>query len=138
MSNVIPGFESLTKQQIFDMAAKHVLKNGEPSVNSGGYCSYAGIGCAAAPFLTPTARERLVGSWGSLLSERGRGNDTVPYHEHILISQTQECHDSLATGLYGHTLVGEEFIQEFKVHMRHVATSHGLNTFVLDETHRGE
>lgn len=126
-SNVIPGFESLTKQQLFDMAAKHVLTNGRPSFDEyGGQCSYKGIGCAAAPFLTEKAREVLNGSWGSL----ARGG-YVPDNNKKFVQQIQDCHNLNSRGSDG-------FVNLFKISMKDVAKQHNLNTFVLDETWRGE
>ena len=53
----IPGFTKLSAQRLFDMSAEHVLKNGKPSLNANGTCTYGGIGCAAAPFLKESVRE---------------------------------------------------------------------------------
>ena len=55
VSNVIPGFESLTKQQLFDISSAHILKTRTRCVTSSGGCTYRGVGCAAAPFLTKKA-----------------------------------------------------------------------------------
>lgn len=113
MRNVIDGFENLTQQQLFDMAAAHVLKNGRPSMDRGA-CSYMGIGCAAAPFLTEEARKKLAGSWRGLV-----GDGAIPPHESIFIQRLQNCHDANAceeclphfTTLYKHDMcsVAEEF-----------------------------
>lgn len=120
-SNVIPGFESLTMQQMFDMAAKHVLKNGKASVDPDGQCAYTGIGCAASPFLTKRARSLISGSWGALVRR-----SHVPSDNRNFIQQLQNCHDIHA--------MESDFIHRFKADMEGVARNYGLNTFVLDET----
>lgn len=124
MRNVIEGFENLTKQQLFDMAAAHVLKNGRPSM-IGGACSYMGIGCAAAPFLTDSARKVLVGSWTGLVGDR-----KVPEHEEILIQRLQDCHDGFA-GDKCHV----QFITLYKRAMREVAKQFNLDPSILEKDH---
>lgn len=116
MSNVIEGFESLSKQEIFNMAAAHVLKNGKRSSYNGA-CSYQGIGCAAAPFLTDSARGKLVGSWSSLFEL-----ELIPGHECAFIQRIQECHD------YCDDL---HFVAAFKAGMQGVAEDHNLDPSVL-------
>jgi hypothetical protein len=95
--NVIPGFEDLTKEQVIEMAVRHVHRAGRASKGDDGQCSYAGIGCAAAPFLAPEARERFGGGVGwSTLTEMGK----VPSKHSVLICRLQDCHDdaSIVTG----------------------------------------
>lgn len=126
MRYVIDGFEDLTPQQVFDMAARHVLANGEPSLQ-GAACSYAGIGCAAAPFLRPEVRDNpeLRGKgWGSLCDF-----NIVPANNNSLISALQGCHDGAANR------TGAEFIATFRGRMHSVAEEHGLSAAVLDEPH---
>jgi len=88
MKHTIPGFKNLSKQELLNMSVAHVLKNGEPSMRNGN-CSYAGIGCAAAPFLKPSGRETLTGSWLFLVNE-GR----VSSHEAAFVHHLQICHDA--------------------------------------------
>lgn len=109
----IPGFEKLTKQQLFDMAWKHVVKNGEPAVRDG-TCAYDGIGCAAAPFLKEHER-RYRGTWGQLVN-----SNVVPKHHAALIGRMQGCHDDNCL------IQGPLFVEAFKADMRMVAEKHGL------------
>lgn len=122
--NVIPGFEKLSKQELFDMAAAHVLKNGEPAVNGQGSCTYKGIGCAAAPFLTEAARNALVGSWGGYAR-----CGMLPAHERDFISEIQRCHDHWAG--YQHELTGPAFIEKFKESMTELAKEFDLSPAIL-------
>lgn len=122
--NVIPGFAKLSKQELFDMAAAHVLKNGEPSVNARGSCTYSGIGCAAAPFLTETARNNLLGSWRGYTRE-----GLLPSHEREFISLLQRCHDHWAGPMY--RLTGPAFIEKFKESMAELAKEFSLSPAVL-------
>jgi hypothetical protein len=104
-SNVIEGFEQLTRDEIIDISVRHVLRNGRPSVKDRGFsrpvCTYNGIGCAAAPFLTPQARNKYVGSWSALAFE-----GDVPIYEFDTIQTLQSCHDS--------SVGSDDFIAAFK------------------------
>lgn len=97
----IDGFEQLSRQQLFDMSAAHILKTGVQSrlrsrrccaPDDVTVCSYSGTGCAAAPFLKEEFREKAdrAGSW-SRLHRGGIGN--VPLHETLFVSKLQICHD---------------------------------------------
>ena len=121
-TNVIPGFTELSKQQLFDMSAAHVIKNGKSSRNDGGFCVYSGIGCAAAPFLTEDARENLTAAWNSLCFSK-----QVPDHEADFILHLQYCHDR------ARPTWGPEFIASYKKSMRELATSNYLSAAVLDK-----
>ena len=117
----IEGFESLTKQQMFDMSAKYVLANGRRSTNDGG-CIYSGIGCAAAPFIKPEYREdadraEAGSSWSFLCSA-----DLVPGHNSGLVSAMQQCHDSAGSAC---------FVGDFKKRMLEVAKWFNLSADVL-------
>ena len=121
--NVIPGFEKLSKQELFDMAAAHILKNGEPSIEAGA-CVYTGIGCAASPFLTERGKHELQGSWTQL-----RLNGTVPTHEYHFVQCMQQCHDEW--GGFQHNLRGPDFIHKFKESMRELAKANNLSPAIL-------
>lgn len=109
--NVIDGFENLTAEQCIDMAVRHVLKNGKPSMNSDGHCVYSGIGCAAAPFLKPEVRDAFPASWGwQRLIREGK----VPTDNRATIAELQNCHDSAAHDAL-HT--GKEFLPSFKANI---------------------
>lgn len=124
---VIEGFESLTPQQCFDMAAKHVLSTGKQCRNSststqiGGDCSYQGIGCAASVFLTEEGKQELVGSWACIVMECG-----LPEENAMLIYNIQQCHDYWADGH------GELFLEFFERTMREVAMKYNLSVAVFD------
>ena len=129
----IDGFESLTKQQMFDISAKHILAAGKCSVNDQGTCSYAGSGCAAAPFIREDQREIADGldtsGWGAgwqWLSNNGH----VPKREDDFVVRLQLCHDDNAA-----TVSNKEdfnFMELWEDSMRILAAEHGLSTAVLD------
>lgn len=116
--HTIEGFEQLSKQQLFDMAAAHVLKNGRPSRAITGVCTYGGIGCAAAPFLKPESREALHGSWSTLI-ELG----SVPAHEGQFVQELQCCHDTAHRDVL--------FISDFQHKMLYLADEYGLSASVF-------
>lgn len=118
---LIEGFNSLTKQQIFDMAAKHVLSNGRACYINGA-CSYAGIGCAASVFLHEEVRSTTIGSWSYIMNLEGGSR-----HESQLIQQIQWVHDDFAN------LDADDFIEQFVKGMREIADRFSLNTEVLDK-----
>jgi hypothetical protein len=139
--NVIKGFESLSKQQMFDMSARHVLKNGRASYKalkdhegremSSGTCVYSGIGCAAAPFLTPEARKKLIGRWEDGLVYGG----LVPSYEAGFVQSLQDCHDNAKRTPPG-TMKGDRdtlFLKDYRSRMRWLASVEGLNADVLEE-----
>jgi hypothetical protein len=90
--NVISGFENLTYEQCIEMSVRHVHRTGKKSRESKGggvfMCSYRGVGCAAAPFLTPEARNKLEGAWDHLVAK-----ELVPGFNGRLIQTLQSCHD---------------------------------------------
>lgn len=95
---LIDGFAKLTPQQCFDISLAHVRKNGKPSVAlyvDGGLkgCVYSGIGCAAAPFLTESARKTIVGSWYGVAAKASSAGE--PGRINVdLIQDLQTCHDN--------------------------------------------
>ena len=102
MSNVIEGFEQLTEEQCIDMSVRHVLKNGRPSMDEKlGGCTYKGIGCGAAPFLTPKGRKTYRGLWANLVYY-----GDVPMHNDHVIIRLQQCHDRSASA--------DDFIGQYK------------------------
>lgn len=89
----IPQLYTMSKQEIFDTSARHVLKNRRPSMR-GGICCYDGIGCAAAPFLKPESRHQAdteESTWDQLAVL-----GYVDQHELELIRELQKCHDDAA------------------------------------------
>lgn len=95
---LIDGFAKLTPQQCFDISLAHVRKNGKPSVklsSDGSFygCVYSGIGCAAAPFITKSARKTIAGSWWGVAAKASEVGE--PGHSNVdLIQALQGCHDN--------------------------------------------
>lgn len=93
----IEGFESLTKQQLFDISLSHIRTTREQSMNGTVTCTYQGKGCAAAPFIRPDQRAaadrgcgvRTSSPWEVLAMDDG----LVPQHEWKFVQQLQSCHD---------------------------------------------
>ncbi len=114
----VPGFEQLSKQQLFDISAKHILSTGVKSVQPGGStCVFAGTGCAAAPFLKPEVRDELDKkgmAWDELVLA-----GYLPEHERELIFRLQCCHDQAPKG--------DSFLDYWREKMRGVADDFGLD-----------
>jgi len=92
----IPNLTSLSKQELFDMSARHIIAQGKQSAryNEGtGSCVYSGSGCAAAPFILPEMRAMAdgFGAWRVLVRE-----ELAPSHEATFIRELQACHDNNA------------------------------------------
>lgn len=133
---------TLTAQDIFDAAARHIIKQGRASVRrtsgGGSSCLYRGpwgTACAVGGLLTDAQGRGLdkdrdggssVGNIISLLPERLRE------HEGILCS-LQMAHDSAASTDEGRLRTSEEFMQIWRDQMRNVAVLHRLSAAVLDE-----
>lgn len=118
--NLIPGFLSLTKQQAFDIAARHLLEQRKPSVCQG-TCSYKGIGCAASPFLKEEARESLKGSWPHITRET---------HLMEFIHALQLAHDTPVHGDHGIVSNGQWFDQ-WKANMLMIAKASDLDGSII-------
>lgn len=114
----IDGFENLTKQEVFDIAYKHINTTKRKSVmptgcrHSFSECVYSGSGCAAAPFIKEECRSTR-GSWSSLAFE-----GLVPDTNAVIVDHIQICHDS--------AIEGELFLEEFNKKMSQVAEHYGL------------
>jgi hypothetical protein len=124
----IPGFESLSPQRIFDMAAEHVLKNGKPAMNdNASSCTYRGIGCAASVFLKDP-QSAPVASWGTLCDE-----GLAPQHQEHLICEIQLAHDKSAQSYDDHArrTMNPNFVSDFIAKMELVAKNFNLNPGVL-------
>ena len=93
MSYVIEGFESLSKQQMFDMALAHIRSTRIKSVNSLGSGTYSGSGCAASVFLTERGKQELSDCWMTHVSM-----GDVPDHEASFVQALQTAHDMCASG----------------------------------------
>lgn len=113
-TNVIKGFEKLTPQQVFDISLKHVRTTRKQCVVDKA-CSYKGIGCAAAPFLSEVGKKTLMGGW-HLLAHIG----DVPKNNASLIDAIQNCHDGW---MPSYDLI---FMDHFNSNMEHVARRYSL------------
>lgn len=118
----IPGFESLSQQEIFDIALNHMRKTRKPGM-SGGTCSYKG-GCAASPFIAPEHIEEASGSWNYLWTHK-----EVPAHFGCFIAHIQGIHDRAAnywdeSNDFQRGWV--DFMNEFELGMERLAQDHGL------------
>lgn len=135
----IDNLDNLSKQELFDMSAHHILSTRLKSFNiSTRTCSYSGFGCGAAPFLKSDYRELAdsFGSWDSLVGCSWDGsigissartstrNFTISGHEHRFIRELQRCHDNAPE---------ENFISEWTWKMRVLAEEYQLNSKVLYE-----
>ena len=138
----IDGFESLTKQQMFDISAKHILSTGRPSYvnDSNGVhgCVYRGSGCAAAPFIREEERKKAdqpkayygtkypYSGWNDLAS-----NNLVPRHHQDLVTDFQICHDTDASKVVTveHQAI---WLSNWKAAMLRVAKRHDLDPSILD------
>ncbi len=132
MSNyiTIPNFEQLTRQQMFDMAAKHIMSTGVPSVvqraDSQWTCCYRGTGCNAAPFLQrDLLAEKHEINWYAMTVHK-----FAPEYEVFFVRGLQAVHDSAADlAILGKT--DPNFMAKYIKGMLHFANHHGLNAGVL-------
>lgn len=133
----IPGFEAMTRQQLFDMSLAHLRKTRAQSLSHEGtkkaVCSYAGSGCAARPFLTDDFVASLEP--GSDLDQAdwyGLCNRFfVPKTNADFIFSLQSAHDSWRRTI--RRADGEpgepnpvSFMDHFHARMQTVADSYGL------------
>lgn len=116
------NFERLSKQELFDMSAKHLLQTRRRSTsNNTDACVYSGSGCGAAPFIRATMHSTAdyYGSWHGLCSVR-----KAPTHECDFVQQLQDAHDGADDG--------DSFITTWKPRMIKLAQKFDLSTAVLD------
>lgn len=134
MFKVIDGFETLTMQQAFDMAAAHIGKTGKKSMRYGDsstcpvpMCCYSDSGCNASVFIKPEFHGELDfledPGWEHLVY-----NGHVPNHLSSFIPQLQNAHDD--------TFDGERFRDSYLRNMRQLAEDYGLYTDGIDELAR--
>lgn len=121
---VIPGFRTLSKQQMFDMAARHIGNTGVKSSasTSPSVCIYGGTGCNASVFIVPEDRERAdrgISSWRSLVDL-----GLVPGHECEFIRDLQGAHDRTSVD-------PAKFKSSYLENMQQVAELNDLNTDIL-------
>lgn len=128
--NVIPGFEQLTPQQVFNISAAHLLKQGKRAVGRDEVCSYRapdGTQCAAGPFLTDECAKHLQGSWDALVMYK-----QVPDTNKALIVRLQSAHD-MAYDIDHETMRKVENWSKVLPELRKIAVDFNLNTAVLSE-----
>lgn len=126
----IPNFESLSEQEMFDMAARHLLTTRIPSITWGGddgVCTYSNSGCAASVFLRPECRSIADGSgtWESLVS---RGE--APPHRDTFVRLLQLAHDETACKTVDCL---DLWLPIWKERMRRIAEQHQLDASILEE-----
>jgi hypothetical protein len=120
----IEGFESMSKQQLFDMALAHVRSTRTKSVRSGTRtCVYGGVGCAASQFIRPEEREGAdeIHNHGGCAWRWLVNNCYVPEHEWDFVEMLQECHDRCGSDS------GEAFVDEFESDMAVLARTYNLS-----------
>ena len=120
----IPGFDRLTKQQMFNMAAKHLLSTRAKSFYNGS-CTYSGLGCAASVFLKEETREKLdfEGSWSDLVHAKFASK-----HNETFVNVLQVAHDGAAW-------LDDGFLEDWKERMKTVAQNYNLDASILEESH---
>lgn len=116
MKYIIDNFLALSNEDVIRMSVTHVLGNGRPSIEEEApdyadapTCTYAGIGCAAAPFLKPEMRgspELRNKTWAYIARE-----DNCDRYE-ALVGVLQQCHDGAAVYPKG------TFIDSYKHNVR--------------------
>ena len=122
MSNylTIPGFESLTQQEIFDLGLAHIRKTrtkgirGTPEGRK--ICSYQGSGCVASVLLREEARKDADthGSWSTIAA-----SGDAPSTHRDLIGDMQEAHDDSPNGA--------GFMAKFEHNMCAIAKKYNLS-----------
>lgn len=122
---LIEGFENLTRQQIFDMSAKHIIQQGRPGwdpISAG--CSYS-KGCAASIFIPEEDRSfaDTVGAWRFLPIDEYETSDFV----HALqIAHDDSIHDNECE-----RVADEVFMRTWRARMMELAAREDLDTSVL-------
>ena len=113
---LIPGFDNLTRQQMFDISLAHIRSTRKKS-KEGANCVYTGSGCAAAPFIEPENRAAMddwdaSAAWLGLI--RGHG---VSSHEADFVTELQKCHDRATD---------DDFMYSYERRMERLARNCGL------------
>ncbi len=126
----IEGFETKSKQELFDMAAKHIIANG-PSFNTSlQSCRYGGSGCAAAVFICDHLRSFAdgIGSWRSLLAQ-----NVIPENNFELVRSLQDTHDGAVLAAKEDGVINvSNFFTRWQFDMRTIAKFHGVSSAVVD------
>lgn len=140
MLHTIPGFDTLTEQQVFDMAVSHIATTRQPSISEinvdGVQCAYGGSGCNAAPFLTEEGKrlgDQLTetgegGSWRDLVQKKWASDANME-----LIIELQIVHDdaaAVAADITGN-IDNSIFLNAYKERMVRIADKRNLNISAL-------
>lgn len=127
----IDGLDAMSKQELFDMSARHILKTRTKSTgtfpNSGnGGCIYSGSGCGASVFLKPEFHQSAdgVGSWMALEHMSSDYFLKISHHECRFISELQSCHDRASNDT-------SLFMEEWERSMINMAHRYNLNLDVF-------
>lgn len=131
-------------QYLFDKSARHVLKQGRPSIKPGtkDMCMYEGpdgCSCAARPFIlkyrptmddsNPSCGEVL--NFTALVAKFSADHfDPIALRQLPLVRELQRAHDLAAQDFMNDR---GDFIELYKKNMREEAAIFGLSTSVLDE-----
>lgn len=123
----IDGFDTLSKQEIFDTCVDHMAAVKRPSL-SRKTCAYTGPGCNVAPFIKRENRREadILGVWESMVEL-----DKVPTHECDMMVRLQTIHDDSAV-LYN-TLNPHPFLEAWREDMLVLASEYGLDTGKLEK-----
>jgi hypothetical protein len=127
-----------TRQQAFDMAAKHLISTGKPSVDEGRFqgCIYSGSGCAMRPFLgNDLKRLKELDNQGGLDSVN---KDLLPKYvvsDFEFYTAIQLCHDTPVICFKNDdddaNALNQQWRVEWRQEMFKVANKYGLNTHVF-------
>ncbi len=117
---VIDGFETLTQQQMFDMAVEHIQKTREKSFTENYGCCYSGTGCGASVFIKTEMREAAdpIGAWDNVVRHK-----KAPAHEQEFVNALQKAHDFSDDAV---------FMEQWNFRMRDLADQHGLDVSKLE------
>lgn len=118
----------LSKQEVFDKVAAHLLKQGEKSLDKDGECAYRGEGgrmCAIGA-LIPDSRynQDLEGLSVDSVEVERLLSETVQLDCEEMLSALQDVHDNCS-------------VDQWRNGLYLVAGDHDLNTRVLDATNIG-
>jgi len=122
------------RQQQFDRAARHLLRTGLPSINPYGRFSYAGTGCALAPWAP--ADPQLLAYWDLLGAVTDFPKDDLPAEiadDLEFFDAMQQAHDDAARSSSQVLATPQEFRIRWPEEMRKVALRFRLSADVLDE-----
>jgi hypothetical protein len=122
------------RQQQFDRAARHLLRTGQGSIDSEGRCSYAGTGCALAPWAPADLTE--LAYWDRLGSVEDFPSADLPAEiadDLGFFIALQRAHDAAARPSSARRATPEEFKSSWTENMRELAALLGLSAAVLDE-----